>query len=254
MIVCNCAAIVESLFESEMFGHIRGAFTGANTDKEGLFEMADGGSIFLDEVGELSLTSQAKLLRAIQDQEIRRVGSGAVRKINIRVIAATNRDLSERVREKQFREDLYYRLAMVEIRLPPLRDRKEDLPLLEAHFLKKFSESYDRTIRGLSRRAQIALAKHAWPGNIRELENVLGHGCMVAETSYVDLTDLPQYIQDLDKQPASAGGELVSMEEMQRRHAQQVLEHTGGNKVQAAQILGISRATLYRLLGSDHPE
>jgi DNA-binding NtrC family response regulator len=248
LVLCNCAAIVETLFESEMFGHVRGAFTGANSDKAGLFEVADGSSIFLDEIGELSLTSQAKLLRAIQYQESQRVGSAQVRKVDMRVIAATNRELTDLVREKQFRSDLYYRLSAIEIRVPPLIDRKEDIALLQSHFIQKYSAQYGRKLRGLTRRAQIVLGRHQWPGNVRELENVMAHGCMVAEGDYIDVEDLPEYLKNPNESPSSAGTELISLDELQRRHARRVLEHVNGNKVQAAQILGISRATLYRLL------
>ncbi len=249
MVVVNCAAVVDTLFESEMFGHVRGAFTGAHADKTGMFEAADKSSIFLDEVGELSLSSQAKLLRALQNQEAQRVGSGQMKKVDVRVIAATNRDLSELVREKAFREDLYYRLAAVGIRVPSLVDRKEDLPLLQKHFVNKYAASYDRPIRGLTRRAQILLATHSWPGNVRELQNVIAHGCMVAERSYIDVSDLPEYLhKSTHAQPPTADTELLPMDEMQRRHARRVLEHMSGNKVKAAEILNISRATLYRLL------
>jgi len=250
-IVCNCSAIVETLFESELFGHVRGAFTGAVQDKIGLFEFANGGVLLLDEVGETPLTVQAKLLRVLQSQEIQRVGSPAVRKINVKVVAATHRDLRAMVAEKAFREDLFYRLSMVEIQLPSLTERKEDLPLLERHFVEKFAGQYQKAIRGLTRRAQAQLAGHAWPGNIRELENVIGNACMMVEGSYVDLEDLPPYLRgSVSGAAAPEAPESAALDDLQRRHALQILDRTGGNKALAAKILGISRSTLYRLLES----
>ena len=171
--VCNCSAVVETLFESELFGYVKGAFTGATQDKIGLFEYAQGGTLFLDEIGDMPLAMQAKLLRVLESREIQRVGSPAARKVDVRIVAATNRDLRAMVADKQFREDLYYRLSMVEIPLPPLADRKEDLPLLERYFVERFAAQYDKLIRGLTRRAQALLASYSWPGNVRELENVL---------------------------------------------------------------------------------
>lgn len=251
-VVCNCSAIVETLFESELFGYVKGAFTGATQDKIGMVEFARGGTLFLDEIGELPLPLQAKLLRLLQHQEIQRVGSPAVRKVELRVVAATNRNLRAQVAEKRFREDLYYRLSMVEIPLPSLAERKEDLPLLERHFLERFAAQYQKPLRGLTRRAQAALARFAWPGNIRELENVLGHACMMAEGSAVDLRDLPPYLQNpLREEPAGGNEEWMSLDEVERRYALRVLEQVAGNKARAADILGISRGTLYRLIAND---
>jgi DNA-binding NtrC family response regulator len=246
--VCNCSAIVESLFESELFGHVRGAFTGASQDHVGLFEYAHGGTVFLDEVGDMPLAAQSKLLRVVQNQELQRVGSPEVRKVDVRVIAATNQDLPSLVSRKLFREDLYYRLSMVELNLPRLAERKEDLPLLERHFVHKFAAAYGKTIAGISRRAQTALSRHGWPGNVRELENVLGHACMLTESEFVDLRDLPEYLRDSPSAAVAQASELIPLAEMERRYAQHVLERAEGNKVQAAQILRISRATLYRIL------
>jgi DNA-binding NtrC family response regulator len=174
-IVCNCSTLVESLAESELFGYVKGAFTGATQDRPGLFEAANGGVIFLDEIGELSPGTQARLLRVVQDHQIRRVGSSVTREVDVRVIAATNRNLRAMVNEGQFREDLYYRLAVVEINLPALANRREDLPLLQRHFVEKFSAEYVKSIAGLTRRAQARMATYSWPGNIRELENVIGN-------------------------------------------------------------------------------
>ena len=180
-VVCNCAALVEDLVESELFGYVRGAFTGAIQDKVGLFEHAHGGTIFLDEIGELSSAAQAKLLRALQERQVLRVGSVVPRNIDVRVIAATHRDLKTMVREGQFREDLYYRLAFAEITLPSLANRREDLPLLERYFVEKFAAEYKKPIAGLARRAQTRLSAYPWPGNIRELESVIGNACMMAD-------------------------------------------------------------------------
>ncbi|MBI3896239.1 MAG: sigma-54-dependent Fis family transcriptional regulator [Acidobacteria bacterium] len=248
--VCNCSAVVETLFESELFGYVKGAFTGAAQDKIGLFEYAQGGTLFLDEIGEMPLAMQAKLLRVLESREIQRVGSPATRKVDVRIVAATNRNLGVMVAEKQFREDLYYRLSMVEISLPPLLDRKEDLPLLERYFVERFAAQYDKPIRGLTRRAQALLARYSWPGNVRELENVLGNACMMLQGNMIDVHDMPERLRNsLPKETAAATGEpLLSLEELNRRHAVQVLEKTEGNKARAAEILGISRATLYRLL------
>ena len=190
-VVLNCSAVVETLFESELFGHVRGAFTGADRDKPGLFEAANDGTLFLDEIGDMPLATQAKLLRALQNQEIQRVGSLQTRKVNVRVIAATHRNLRQAVADKLFREDLYYRLAMVEIPVPSLADHKEDLPLLIQHFVAKFSQQFGKQIRGVSPRARLVLDRHAWPGNVRELENAIGHAAMMAESDEIDAGDLP---------------------------------------------------------------
>ncbi|MGA2133749.1 MAG: sigma-54 dependent transcriptional regulator [Bryobacteraceae bacterium] len=245
--VCNCAAIPENLVESELFGHTRGSFTGATHDQAGIFEHAHGGVLFLDEIGELPLPAQAKLLRAVQNQEIQRLGSPALRKVNVRIVAATNHDLRMLVEEKRFREDLFFRLSMVEIKLPPLAARKEDLPLLVHHFVDHFSGVYGKNIEGLTRRAEALLVRYHWPGNVRELENAIGYACMMAESPQIDVADLPDnFHREL---PADAAGiELVSVEEIQRIHARKVLEYFEGNKLRAAEVLGVSRATLYRLL------
>jgi DNA-binding NtrC family response regulator len=245
-VVCNCSAIVETLFESELFGYVRGAFTGAHQDKAGLFESANTGTVFLDEIGELPLNAQAKLLRVLQNQEIQRVGSPSARKVDVRVIAATNRDLRSMVEQRTFREDLYYRLAMVEVKLPRLADRKEDLPLLERYFLERFSEQYRKPISGFTRRAQALLARHYWPGNVRELENVIGSACMVTRDDLIDIADLPEHLSE--RSAEEAGDDLISLEALERRHVQFVLARLDGNKNRAAEVLGISRATLYTML------
>ena len=252
--VCNCAAVVETLFESELFGHVRGAFTGAAADKVGLFEYAHGGTVFLDEIGEISLEMQAKLLRVLENREIQRVGSPAVRKVDVRVVAATNRNLLELIAEKKFREDLYYRLSMVEVELPRLSDRREDLPLLERFFLEQFAEQYGKPIKGITPRAQIVLTRFPWPGNIRELRSVLGSACMMVEGDMLDVRDLPDRIRvRAAETKIDDSNDLLPLAEVERRHVLHVLDQVGGNKVQAAKILGINRATVYRIMNEADP-
>lgn len=234
--------------ESELFGYVRGAFTGATQDKAGMFEHADGGTIFLDEIGEFSPVAQAKLLRVLQERQVQRVGSVVPRNIDVRVIAATHRNLKSMVREGQFREDLYYRLAVVELQLPSLANRREDLPLLERYFVEKFAAEYKRPIAGLVRRAQTRLAAYPWPGNVRELENVIGNACMMAEGHLIDIADLPERLRGPLSAEALMDDSFLSLDEVQRRHVIHVLEGVGGNKMRAAEILGIGRATIYQLL------
>ena len=251
--VCNASAIVETLFESELFGHVKGAFTGAAQDKAGLFEYASGGTLFLDEIGDLPLNIQTKLLRVLETREFQRVGSPVPRRIDVRVVAATNRDLRDMVEKKQFREDLFYRLSMVEIRLPRLAERREDLPLLERHFIDRFSREYGKTIRSVTPRVGILLARYGWPGNIRELENVLGHACMMCEGDAIDVGDLPEHLT-APPAPQEEDEGLLPMAEVHKRHALRVLAAVHGNKTEAARILGLHRATLYRLVGELEPE
>jgi DNA-binding NtrC family response regulator len=256
-VVLNCSAVVETLFESELFGHAKGAFTGAAYDKPGLFEHASGGTLFLDEIGDMPLATQAKLLRALQNQEVLRVGSLTPRKVDTRVIAATNQDLRAAVAEKRFREDLYYRLSMVEIRAPRLAERKDDLSLLERHFIAKFSAQYGKPIRGLTHRAQIVLTQHSWPGNVRELENALGHAAMMVTGETIDVPDLPESL----RAPAGNGAaqtsagqappgisELGALEDHERELVAQAMKAAGGNQSQAARLLRIGRDALrYKL-------
>jgi len=247
-VVCNCSALVETLLESQLFGYVRGAFTGATQDKPGLFEYANGGTVFLDEVGELPLSAQAKLLRVLQNQEVQRVGSPSPLRVNVRVIAATHRDLRKMVAQGQFREDLFYRLSVVEIGVPRLAYRKEDLPLLQRYFLEKYSSLYNKQISGITRRAQSCLASHNWPGNIRELENVISSSCIMCVGTVIDLPDLPEVLRSPALAIERDGDELVSMETIQRRHLMRVLNHVEGNKAKAAEILGVGRNTIYQML------
>ena len=249
-VVCNCSAVVETLFESELFGYVKGAFTGATADKMGLFEYAHNGTLFLDEIGDMPMNTQAKLLRVLQNQEVQRVGSLTPRKVDARVIAATNHDLKALIAQNRFREDLYYRLCMVEIRTPRLSERKEDLALLEHYFIRKFSEQYQKPIQGLTQRAQIVLGRYPWPGNVRELENVLGNACMMVMGEMIDVADLPENLRAQAPMATTVGNGPVmasepekdlSLEEQERLLLVSALERAGGNQSQAARILRISR-------------
>jgi DNA-binding NtrC family response regulator len=247
-VVLNCSAVVETLFESELFGHVRGSFTGATADKAGLVEHAHGGTLFLDEIGDMPLATQAKLLRVLQNQEVLRVGALSARKVDVRVIAATNSDLRRAVAEKRFREDLYYRLSMVEIEVPALALRKEDLPLLERHFVQKFSQQFGKEVRGLTQRAQIRLARHDWPGNVRELENVMGHAAMMVMGDTIDLADLPPYLRSpgpvAKPETVTLPDDVGSLEEQERTLLVKAIEAAGGNQSEAARILRIGRDAL----------
>jgi len=248
--VCNCSAMVDTLLESQLFGHVRGAFTGATDTRPGLFEYANGGTVFLDEVGETSLPMQAKLLRVIQNREIQRVGAPEVRRVEVRLIAATNRDLRAEVLAGRFREDLFYRLSTIQIRVPGLAERLDDIPLLIQYFLKKYNETYHKQIQGLTRKAQTVLLQHAWPGNVRELENVISAACLTSVNEFIDVDDFPETLQKPTSQNAHSGEAWrpVPLEEVRRQHIRRVLEACEGNRVRAAQLLGIGRTSLYRFL------
>jgi transcriptional regulator with PAS, ATPase and Fis domain len=248
--VCNCSALVDTLLESQLFGHVRGAFTGATDTRPGLFEYANNGTVFLDEIGETSLQMQAKLLRVIQNREIQRVGSPEIKKVDVRLIAATNRDLRAEVLAGRFREDLFYRLSSIELRVPGLSERTEDIPILLQHFLKKYSQTYGKPFQGLTRRAHIALLQHDWPGNVRELENVVASAAITATTDFVDLNDLPPHLQ---RAHGHSGGpeenwRPLPLDEVRSAHIQRVLDLCNGNRVRTAQVLGIGRTSLYRFL------
>jgi len=249
-VVCNCSAMVDTLLESQLFGHIRGSFTGATETRAGLFEYANGGAVFLDEVAETSLQMQAKLLRVIQNREIQRVGSPEVKGVDIRLIAATNRDLRAEVLGGRFREDLFYRLSTIEIRVPGLTERPADIPILVQHFLKKYSQAYGKQFLGLSRRAQIVLLQHDWPGNVRELENVISSAAITANADFIDVGDLPQHLQKPHRRTAASeeNWRPLPLDEVRRIHIERVLETCNGNRVRAAHMLGIGRTSLYRFL------
>ena len=258
----NCSALADSLLESELFGHVKGAFTGAVTHKRGLFEAANGGTLFLDEVGDTSPPLQAKLLRVLQEGEIRPVGGTEDKQVDVRVIAATNHDLRERISQNLFREDLFFRLNVVSLSLPPLRDRKEDIPLLVRHFLqKKVGEGKEPPT--LSREVEEALLEYSWPGNIRELENAIERAIVLSDSHQIDFHDLPTEIIRSRKESLGGGRDagtvengleeevesdapLLSLEEMERLQIIRTLKQTHGHREQAAKILGINRRTLYQ--------
>ena len=252
-VVCNCAAIAETLMETELFGHAKGAFTGASQDRPGLFEYANNGTLLLDEIGEMALAAQAKLLRAVQNQEVQRVGSPAARKVNVRVVAATHRDLRAMASAGTFREDLFFRLGLIEVRLPPLRDRADDVPVLSRFFLDRYAALYGKPAATLSRRAETALMRHPWPGTVRELEGVLAYAAMMADSNVIEPADFPETFTASSPPPGQDPVLRMSLEQIQAYHARRVLAGAGGDKKLAMEILGVSRATLYRLLGADKP-
>ncbi len=242
-IVCNCSGLVENLIESELFGHVKGAFTGAITDKKGLFETAGKGTIVLDEIGDMPLSFQPHLLRVLQEGEFRRVGSTRTMKARCRVIAATNADLTEKVRMGEFREDLYFRLAVVTVHLPSLNERKEDIPLLYRFFLDKINREIGKRVRGITMDAKRVIMSHDWPGNIRELENIIESGVLVAPQDFIRLQDLPANLIEMKEKQSSAD---LSLESIERDHVKNVLLSSGGNQTKAADLLGISRRALSR--------
>jgi DNA-binding NtrC family response regulator len=244
-VVLNCSAVVETLFESEIFGHVRGAFTGADRDKIGLLELANGGTLFLDEIGDMPLSTQAKLLRVLQNHEVLPVGSLVMRKVDVRVVAATHRDLRAAIAEGQFREDLYYRLSMVELRVPALKERPDDIPPLARHFVQKFSREFDKQISGITPRAGIVLQHHNWPGNVRELEHVIGRACMLTENAILDVHDLPEELTQTSATPSEASnGALSPLAHQERRLVEEALRESAGNQSEAARKLGIGRDAL----------
>jgi len=245
LVVCNCSTLVDSLLESQLFGHERGAFTGATHTRQGLFEYANEGTVFLDEISDTSLAMQAKLLRVIQNREVQRVGSPEVRQINVRLIAATNRDLHAEVLAGRFRQDLFYRLTSIQIRIPPLKHRLEDIPLLIQCFLKRCNEAYGKNVSGVTRRAQKVLFRHSWPGNVRELENVISSACITATSEFIDLADLPQHLQQRTVMLEDDWKPML-LDDVCELHIKRVMEMCNNNRLQAAQILGIGRSSLYR--------
>ena len=245
-IVINCGALTETLLESELYGHERGSFTGATGSRKGLLESASGGTVFLDEISETSLVFQVKLLRVIQEREIRRVGSNEIVKVDIRLVAATNRDLREMVRNNRFREDLFHRLNVFTIALPALRERTPDIPLLASYFLKLFAEKHGKTVR-LASDAVEAMKRYSWPGNVRELRNMLERAITFNDTGVIQ-TDELEFEEDDDAKRVASMPAVVStgsLDQMEKDHIIKVLRETGGNKKKAAEILGIERRTLY---------
>jgi two-component system response regulator HydG len=243
----DCSALVPTLIESELFGYVKGAFTGAMQNRHGLLETAAGGTLFLDEIGDLPVDLQAKLLRALQEREIKPVGSNDRVPIDVRVIAATNRDLEDAIRKGQFRQDLYFRLNVVQIKLPPLRDRKHDMPMLVTSFLDKFSHP-QRPVTTISEEAMSRLMAYDWPGNVRELENAVERGLALGSGVAITLTDLPTNLQHGLFERSLGTDDLVPLEELERRAIFRALRETGGDKLAAARLLGIGKTTLYRKL------
>jgi DNA-binding NtrC family response regulator len=244
-VVVDCGALVETLFESELFGHVKGSFTGAHQTKHGRFEVANGGTIFLDEISNISLNIQAKLLRVIQEREVSRIGSTKPIKVDVRILAATNENLAESVREGKFREDLFYRLSVVPIHLPPLRERKEDVSLLVDHFLRKYNKKAKKKIRKISPSVKKALMEYDWPGNIRELENTIERAVVLSQSNEIGLEDLVYHgigssLALLDP----IGGNYKTLEEIEKEYIKLVLQAQYGNKSKTAKILEIDRKTL----------
>lgn len=257
----NCAAINENLLESELFGHEKGAFTGAHAEKKGLFEVANHGTLFLDEIGELDIGLQAKLLRALQEREIRRVGGTRPIKVDVRVVAATNRDLRAMVQDGRFRDDLYYRINVLSIDVPPLRERREDIPVLIDYFLRKHTRNTSRLIRGLTPEARRLMLDYSWPGNVRQLESAIERAILLSEGDQITVEDLPLEVRQ-ETRPASEGifklpPEGISFEDVERDLILQAMERTDYNITKAAKLLGITFRTLqYRLekFGIKRPE
>jgi len=240
-VAVSCAALPESLLESELFGHEKGSFTGAYAQKKGKFEVANRGTLFLDEIGEMSANIQVHLLRVLEEKEFTRVGGNEPIKVDVRVISATNRDMKQAIASGQFREDLYYRLNVVNIELPPLRERREDISLLAQHFLKKFAVENQKEIAGFSPETTDFLLRYDWPGNVRELENTIERAVILAQNPVIEVADLTQ--QNL--MPAHPISPAISLKQVEKNHILNVLTETGGNYTEAARILGISRMTLY---------
>jgi DNA-binding NtrC family response regulator len=252
LVVLDCAAIPEGLMESEMFGHVKGSFTSASNDREGVFQLADGGTLFLDEVAELSLPLQSKLLRVIQCREFRKVGGKQPIKVDVRIIAATNKDLSAMVAEGKFREDLFYRLEVIPLTLPPLRQRKEDIPLLVDHFIQKFNRTNKKQVRGISSGTMGVLLRYHWPGNVRELENCIERAAVMADGDVLDIVDLAQVLRPLGGRtpqiPPDGNAWPRSLKEAEQDLILKTLQNVQGNRTRAAELLGISlRGLHYKL-------
>lgn len=243
-IVVDCGGLVENLFESELFGHIKGSFTGATETKYGRFEVANGGTVFLDEVGNISVSIQAKLLRVLQEKEITRVGGSQVIKVDVRIIAATNKDLLKCVKEETFREDLFYRLSVVPIVLPPLRERRDDITLLANHFLAKYNKKREKNVIAISEQAMKVLTEYDWPGNVRELENVIERAVVLTRSGVVESTDLWYYEMGGKTPPSSGADEVKSLAEAERQHIIKTFKRFEGHIGKTSEVLGIDRKTL----------
>jgi DNA-binding NtrC family response regulator len=246
-VAINCTAIPEHLLESELFGHAKGAFTGAHERKKGLFEEAEGGTLFMDEIGDLDLALQAKLLRVLQEKKIKPVGDTQMKDIDVRIIAATHKDLKKAIKEGNFREDLYFRLAVIPIVVPPLRHRAEDIPLLAQHFLNKYSALNNKLVTGFGTDALHKLIQMPWPGNVRELENLIERLVVLTRNSAIQANEIPSGEEKTHESfYGDATQDSPTLEALEKRYIQAILEKTGGKKEKASQILGISRRTLYR--------
>jgi two-component system response regulator HydG len=246
-VAINCTAIPETLLESELFGHAKGSFTGAFQRKRGLFEEAEGGTLFLDEIGDMNIALQSKLLRVIQERKVRPVGDNVTRDVNVRIVAATHKDLKAAIKDGRFREDLFYRLSVIPIVIPPLRQRREDIPLLAEHFLKKYAATNNAKVKGFTKRAMAKLMSLRWEGNVRELENVTERAVVLATQTLIDEADIPSpETVNADEFFSNAIGNFPTLEQLESRYIQVVLDKTAGRKDKASQILGINRRTLYR--------
>ncbi len=245
-VTVDCSALVETLLESELFGHVKGSFTGAIQAKYGSFELANGGTFFFDEIGNLSMDIQAKLLRVIQEKEIKPVGGEKTIRVDVRIIAATNQDLRQAIAKKTFREDLYYRLNVVPIHIPPLREHKEDIPLLVKHFLKKYNKKREVPVTHLETETMKLLMDYDWPGNIRELENAIERALILEDGDTLPPGCFSWFVGDKRREVKTGDRKIYSLSELERFHIQKVLDETGGHKIRAAQLLGIDRKTLYQ--------
>lgn len=246
-IAINCSAIPDNLLESELFGHTKGAFTGATDTQKGVFELAEGGTLLLDEIAEMPYALQAKLLRVTENWEIKPLGSDKVKKIDIRLISATNKNMKEALRNKTFREDLYYRISTLSISIPPLSERKEDIPLISEHYLKTLSAKLGKELK-ITPQAYNSLMNHVWKGNIRELENVLEQAAITSETGVIDAKQFSFFNRNTTRENESDFDKAVTLKELEKIHINKLLTKTGGNKQKTAQILGIDRKTLYKKL------
>jgi two-component system, NtrC family, response regulator HydG len=260
-VAINCTAIPETLLESELFGHAKGSFTGAIQRKRGLFEEAEGGTLFLDEIGDMNPQLQSKLLRVIQERKVRAVGDNVDKSVDVRIIAATHKDLKAAIKDGRFREDLYYRLSVIPIVIPPLRNRRDDIPLLAEHFLKKYSALNNSPVRGFTKRGVAKLMAQKWEGNVRELENMVERAVVLCQSPLIDETDIPNpETQSAEAFFSGATGDFPTVGQLEERYIRLILEKTAGRKDKAAQILGINRRTLYRkerefgLVPADSPE